>query len=297
MSVSPFPSPMTTQFNPSAWDFATYFKYLNSIVTFPRAQQATINFQDPVFLTTRTALTQLADTSYATSEIVAWVTANVTPILGSAFTSAVLQYYFGGIRVATINPLTAGATLAIGNGSATNNVSIMSESNTGILTLGSSGSTISLGAPLTPLYDYPVGTATSPNTPSIGTADTIGFIPATTFIRNDLGDGGAGGGLSLRSVSLTAGTWAVYGFIKFANGQTVGAALGIMFSTVINNSTGSFASKGTQRLGNVVSNTCMGINTMGFITLTTTTTIYFNGRAASATANSSFTSIVAVRVA
>jgi hypothetical protein len=70
-----------------------------------------------------------------------------------------------------------------------------------------------------------------------------------------------------------------------------------MFSTVLNNSSGSFGSKGTQRLGTVPANTCMGLNTLGFISLTTTTTIYFNGRTASASGTSSFSSIVAVRVA
>jgi hypothetical protein len=333
MSVTPFPDPRTTQYNPSAWDFTTYFKYLNSIVTFPRAQNAVIQFIGSVYLTTRTALTQWASTAYSTSEIVAWVTANVTPILGSAFTSAVLQYYFGGISVNTINPTTTGGTLLIGHGSATNNVEVAAVASrsvvlhlgdgntssggihlnngtnatgnveilngigsTGTLTLGSSTSTTHLHNPLTPLYDYPIGTATGLNTPSIGTAGTIGFIPATTFIGTAIADGSLGGGLSVRSVSLTAGTWVLYGFIRFSIGQTVNFAVGIMFSTVQSSSTGSIASKGTQRLGTVPANTCMGINTMGFVSPTTTTTYYLNGRATSGGANTAFSSIVAVRV-
>jgi hypothetical protein len=55
-----------------------------------------------------------------------------------------------------INPLTDGGTLAIGNGATTNVVNVMTNSNTGTLTLGSSGSTTRINAPLTPNYSYPV---------------------------------------------------------------------------------------------------------------------------------------------
>jgi hypothetical protein len=191
MSSSPFPDPRTTNFIPEAWQWIDLWnKFRNFILSYPTAQNATINFQDPVFLTTRTALTQLADTAYATSEIVAWVTANVTPILGSAFTSSVLQYYFGGIRVATINPLTAGGTLAIGNSATTNQVDIMTGSNTGTLTFGASTSTLTLNAPLEPLY--------SP----IFTSGQIGFILPTVFLTNDVSAGG--GHTSLRSIVIPA---------------------------------------------------------------------------------------------
>ena len=116
MSVTPFPDPRTNQYNPSAWDFATYFKYLNSIVTFPRAQRATINFIEAVYLTTRTALTQWADTAYATSEIEAWAAANIPPLLPNPQSWFNIQYYFGGILVNTINPTGAGGTVNIGAG-------------------------------------------------------------------------------------------------------------------------------------------------------------------------------------
>lgn len=226
MSASPFPDPRTTNFIPEAWQWIDLWnKFRNFIVSYPTAQNATINFQDPVYLTTRTALTQWADTAYATAQIVAWVTANVTPILGSAFTSAVLQYYYGGIAVNTINPLTTGGTLLIGNGSATNNVEVASQEgrsvvlhlgdgntsagaihinngtgttgdveilsgtgSTGTITLGSSTSTITLNCPLEPLY--------SP----IFTSQQIGFILPTVFLTND---GLAGGGhTSLRSIVI-----------------------------------------------------------------------------------------------
>jgi len=211
MSVSPFPDPRTTKFIPEAWQWIDLWKkFRNFIVSYPTAQNATINFLDPVFLTTRTALTQLADTAYATSEIVAWVTANVTPILGSAFTSAVLQYYFGGIRVATIDPLTAGATLAIGNGATTNNVNIMTGSNTGTLTFGASTSTLTLNTPFEPIY--------SP----IFTLGQIGFILPTTFITND---GLSGGGhTSLRSIVIPADG------IYMLNGAMIGPGTSAPFS-------------------------------------------------------------------
>jgi hypothetical protein len=227
MSVTPFPDPRTNQFNPSAWDFATYFKYLNSIVTFPRAQNAVINFVTQVYLTTRTALTQWADTAYSTSEIVAWL---ATVNFGAALTSAVLQYYYGGIRVATINPLTAGATLAIGNGATTNNVSIMSASNTGILTLGSSGSTTSLGAPLTPLYAYPVI--------PVG---AIGYRPPITQTNNLVGNPSAAG-YTVRGVNVTAGVWMMCGTITWSSYPEFYTML---FTTTLGGITGNLVQKGS----------------------------------------------------
>ena len=228
MSSSPFPDPRTTNFIPEAWQWIDLWnKFRNFIVSYPTAQNATVRFAGTVYLTTRTALTQWADTAYATAQIVAWVTANVTPILGSAFTSAVLQYYYGGIAVNTINPLTTGGILLIGNGSATNNVEVASKEgrstvlhlgdgntsagaihinngtgtsgnvsilngtgSTGTITLGSSTSTITLNAPLTPLY--------SP----IFTAGKIGYTLPTTLLTNN---GLAGGGhTSLRSITIPA---------------------------------------------------------------------------------------------
>lgn len=299
MSVTPFPDPRTTNFIPEAWQYIDLWnKFSIYLVTYPKAQNFTINFLDPVFLTTRTALTQLADTAFATSEIVAWITANVN--FGTAFTSAVLQYYFGGIRVATINPLTAGATLAIGNG-ATTNVSIMSASNTGILTLGSSGSTTRLNAPLTPLYDYPIGTATGLDTPSIGTAGTIGFIPETTFITNTAREGSTGSGGSLRSTVLTAGTWALYGYVQYsALGQLNTPAFTIVFTTVLNGTNGAFevGRKGIQQGNNsaLAPNMFIGLSTCGFATPTATTTYYLNVRSLFVNYDTQKSIFIAVRI-
>lgn len=219
MSKSPFPDPRTNRFNPSAWDFTTYFKYLNSLVTYPRAQQATINFI-AVVLTTRTALTQWADTAYATSEIVAWATANVPALLPNPQTWNNLQYYFGGIAVNTINPNGAGGTVNIGSGytyspvfvsgqasrsvvlhlgdgntstggihinngtNTTGNVEILNGTgSTGTITLGSSTSTTSLGCPLTPNYNYTAMPYALPNNGS-GVYGTVGKIGTTYFTRS-----------------------------------------------------------------------------------------------------------------
>lgn len=245
MSVSRFPIPQTTQFNPAAWDFSFLDRFAAYFVTFPRTQNDLINFPESPTLTTRTALTQWADTAYATSEIVAWTAANVPALLPVAQTWAILQYYFGGIAVNTINPLTTGGTLMIGsspgntvyiggkdsrstvlhlgdgntssgsihinNGTnATGNVNILDGTGgTGILTLGSSTSTTRLNSQYTRLYPYVVGTATDPNTPPIGTAGTIGFVAASTWITNATSSGAAG--KSVRSVSLTPGVWIIAG--------------------------------------------------------------------------------------
>ena len=240
MSVSPFPDPRTNQFNPSAWDFTTYFKYLNSIVTFPRAQQATINFVTAVYLTTRTALTQWADTAYATSEIVAWATANVPALLPNPQTWPNLQYYFGGIAVNTINPLGTGGTVNIGSGytyspvfvsgqasrsvvlhlgdgntssgaihigNGTNtrgNVEILNGTgSTGTITLGSSTSTTTLNAPLTPLYAYP-----------IIPVGAIGYRPPITVTRTTVFNAGPQG-VTIKGVTVTAGVWMMCGTVTW----------------------------------------------------------------------------------
>jgi hypothetical protein len=179
-----------------------------------------MNFVNTVFLTTRTLLTQWATTAYATSEIVAWVTANVTPTLGTAKVWAILQYYFGGILVNTINPLTTGGILTIGQGETTNTVFVSGQASrsvvlhlgdgntssggihinngtnttgnvnilngtgsTGTITLGSSTSTTSLGCPLTPNYNYSPMPYALPNNGS-GVYGTVGKIGTTYFTRS-----------------------------------------------------------------------------------------------------------------
>ena len=229
MSESRFPNPRTSVFNPLAWDFTLLDKYANFIVAYRYAQSYPIFFGGSPTLTTRTALTQWADTAYATAQISAWVTANVTPILGTAQVWAILQYYFGGIAVNTINPLMTGGTLRIGHSNTTNQVSIHSKESrstvlhlgdgntsaggihinngtnttgnvnilngtgsTGILTLGSSTSTTHLHTALEPNYTFPIATG------------KIGYIvPLNAPITNTLTGVG-----SLRSVTLPSdGIW------------------------------------------------------------------------------------------
>jgi hypothetical protein len=230
MSSSPFPDPRTTNFIPKAWDYTIRNRYATFIVTYPIAQNNLITFLTAVYLTTRTALTQWADTAYATSEIVAWTAANVPALLPVAQTWANLQYYFGGIAVNAINPTTTGGTLLIGHSSTQNTVYVDGEDSrstvlhlgdgntssgaihinngtgtsggveilngtgsTGTITMGSSTSTTTLNCPLTPLYSPPV---------AVG---KIGTIVPITFITNTADNSG---GKSLRSVTLPSdGVW------------------------------------------------------------------------------------------
>jgi hypothetical protein len=173
----------------------------------------------------------------------------------------------------------------------------MSASNTGILTLGSSGSTTRLNAPLTPLYNYPIGAATAPNTPSIGTAGTIGFIPATTFITNTIGEGGSGGaGISVRSTVLTAGTWILYGFFKMPDGVFT-QPFSVIFSTAANQATNEVGRKGTQQIQGNFPTMSEAMTTTAFVTPTATTTYYFNIRSFFASATIERSVLIAVRVA
>jgi hypothetical protein len=200
------------------------------------AQNAVVQFAETVFLTTRTALTQWADTSYATTEIVAWATANVPALLPVAQTWALLQYYFGGIRVATVNPLTVGGTLAIGNGATANVVKVMTAFNTGILTLGSSGSTTSLNTSMTPNYIYSPMPFALPNNGS-GTYGTVGRIGTTYFARSSnfyvpagqLSDANWFIMFGIVQITLPVGVWFLNG--EVANqGGTNSTALGICFN-------------------------------------------------------------------
>lgn len=278
MSVTPFPDPRTNKFIPEAWQWIDLWKkFRNFIVSYPTAQNKTINFLNPTFLTTRTALTQWANTSYTTSEIVAWLT---TVNFGTALTSAVLQYYFGGIRVATIDPLTAGATLAIGNGATTNNVSIMSASNTGILTLGSSDSTIRLNCPLTPLYQQPVI--------PVG---AIGYTLQSTLVDLISADGTFG--RLIRTLSLTPGVWFLSGYVA-RNVATSGYyAVGFTSDLAgLNN----FARKGTFDMANQASFPGYFVTASGTFIATTATSMSIYSRTSSSITLTS-AALVAVRIA
>jgi len=151
MSETPFPNPETTEFNPDAWGSSTTISedeiaFLdNHFVRFPTTQP---NVTFPVAPTVPTLAIATSDTRAASAQFVQ--NAKNTQTWGA------LQTFSAGMVTNAINPLTDGGTLTIGNGAVNNVVSIMSASNTGILTLGSSGSTTRINAPLTPLYSYPV---------------------------------------------------------------------------------------------------------------------------------------------
>ena len=305
MSVTPFPDPRTTNFIPEAWQWIDLWKkFRNFIVSYPTAQNGTVRFAGPVYLTTRTALTQWADTAYATAQISAWVTANVTPILGTAQVWAILQYYFGGIAVDTINPLTTGGTLLIGHSNTTNQVSIHSKEgrstvlrlgdgntstggihinngvnttgnvnildgtgSTGILTLGSSTSTINLNTALEPIYGTPVFTSSQ-----------IGYIVPTVLVNSTLP---VATSTIIRSVTVPAtGVYAFYGAYK---ASTVGppypgsgSFYGIFMSLSSTFSTGTIFQKNGQQ----PATTNVLFSTTFFITgsLNADQTFYFGGR-------------------
>jgi hypothetical protein len=304
MSYSPFPDPRTTNFIPKAWDFRLFNKYVNYLVSYTGAQNATINFIGPVYLTTRTLLTQWADTAYATSEIVAWTAANVPALLPVAQTWANLQYYFGGIAVNTINPLTTGGTLLIGNSSIYNSVYVDSEDgrsttlrlgtgntstggihinngtgttgdvsilngtgSTGTLTLGSSTATITLNAPLTPLYSYPIASG------------KIGAILNSVLLIGTTGTGNSS--ISLRRIDFpVSGVWALFASINgggtappYPNG---GSIYGFSFSTL----TGGTGTLVIQKFGQPAYSTDTPFLNNLFATgyFATGTSLFFNSR-------------------
>ena len=64
MSVTPFPSPRTTNFIPEAWDFSILTRFANFIVTYPIAQNANIAFQKVSVPTNIYSLVKMANTIY-----------------------------------------------------------------------------------------------------------------------------------------------------------------------------------------------------------------------------------------
>lgn len=171
MAETPFPNPQTTVFNPSAWSNNTpltqdELTYLDeNFVSYPTTQ-SDVTF--PVAPTVPTLTIGTGDTRAASAQFVQ--NAKNTQTWGA------LQTFNAGMVTNAINPLTDGGTLAIGNGATTNVVNIMTASNTGILTLGSSGSTTRLNVPLTPNYSY---TAAGTGTGKIGETLTATFLSPT----------------------------------------------------------------------------------------------------------------------
>ena len=264
MSSLPPPDPITTGFNPEAWiaDAGLSSRALQAnYVTYPTAQNFPITFSN-LELVTDAALTKMANTSYVYSLIQSLL--SPTTWTGSN--------QFNSIQVDTLANITLNNANFAGTTTLTNST---------------------FNNPLTPTYPYPIGTAVSPDTPSIGTAGTIGFIPATTFITNTVGEGSGASGFSVRSVSLTAGTWIVYGFAKMPVNTYI-TNYGIQFSTALNNNANEFGRKTTQGVANTFSTLVQGLTTMGTVSLTGTTTYYLNIGRSVATIDSS--TIIAVRI-
>jgi hypothetical protein len=206
MSETPFPNPQTTQFNPEAWDNTSTVSedeiaFLdNHFVRFPTTQP---NVTFPVSPTVPTLAIATNDTRAASAEFVQ--NAKNTQTWGA------LQTFNAGMVTNAINPLTDGGTLAIGNGAVNNVVNVMTNSNTGTLTLGSSGSTTRINAPLTPNYSYPVAAG------KIGQVVSGTFTTTTTIVVNTP--------MTQWTISsLPAGTWLMTGSVNRgpnANGYVI----------------------------------------------------------------------------
>jgi hypothetical protein len=218
MSETPFPNPLTTAFNPSAWEDGTpltedELTYLdNNFVTFPTTQS---NVTFPVSPTVPTLAIATNDTRAASAQFVQ--NAKNTQTWGA------LQTFNAGMVTNAINPLTDGGTLAIGNGATTNVVNIMTNSNTGTLTLGSSGSTTNINAPLTPLYSYNATTGTgtgkigqrvaATGTPPVVVLNTpqtivsIASLPVGTWLFNTAIGRSTGSGNLIAAVTTTTNSF------------------------------------------------------------------------------------------
>jgi len=224
MAETPFPNPRTTEFNPSAWEDGTpltedEINFLdNNFVTFPTAQP---NVTFLVAPTVPTLAIATSDTRAASAQFVQ--NAKNTQTWGA------LQTFNAGMVTNAIDPLTSGGTLNIGNGvgSNANNVNIMTGSNTGTLTLGSSGSTTRLNIPLTPNYSYSAagtgagkighivdGTFTASGAVVADTPYTVGTMTSLPIgvwlIAGSVGRGGAGSyvaiGLNTTPATLVGAT-------------------------------------------------------------------------------------------
>lgn len=124
---------------------------------------------------------------------------------------------------------------------------------------------------LTPTYSYP-----------ITNTEAIGYIAPVTFIQNGLSSGSNGGGLSLRSVSLTKGIWLVSGSYLFPLNYTITNA-NINVAITLNNGAGMLFRKGTNPIAGLSNPFPRGMSTCGVINVSplfpaTTITYYLNGR-------------------
>ena len=201
MAETPFPNPLTSQFNSSAWNVEAELLY-DDFVTFPVTQSGVIF---PVAPTIPTLPIGTGNTQAASAEFVQ--SAKNTQTWGA------LQTFNAGMVASTIDPTTAGGTLLIGHASASNNVEVAAiasrnavlhlgdgnnstgavhigngtnssnnvqilngTGSTGTINLGSATSTTRLGCPLTPQYTYPIAAGKIGQTIN-GTFNATGLVP------------------------------------------------------------------------------------------------------------------------
>lgn len=139
MSAETQPDPILPNYNPSSWDVPTLSPEERAIldteyITFPIAQNQNITF--PVAPTAPTLADGTNTTQVATT---GFVQNAITAFLNTINNWTVLQIFNAGITTNTLNPTTASGTL----------------------TIGTAGTVLSLGCPLTPSYAYTaLGTGT-----------------------------------------------------------------------------------------------------------------------------------------
>jgi hypothetical protein len=297
MAETPFPNPLTSQFNPSAWENNTpltedEINYLdNNFVTFPTAQP---NVTFPVAPTVPTLAIATSDTRAASAQFVQ--NAKNTQTWGA------LQTFNAGMVTNAINPTTAGGTLLIGNASASNNVEIASASSrstvlhlgdgnnstgaihigngtsssnnisilngtgsTGTITLGSATSTTTLGCPLTPNYAYSAaGAGVGKIGQIIDGTFTIGTTPIVADTPYTVGT----------MTSLPIGVWLIAGSVgRGGSGSYQAIGLNTTLATFVGAISQESMATGSNNA--IVSMTSIIVNT-------TATTYYLIGQSSAA---------------
>lgn len=311
MSSQTPPDPITTGFNPEAWEEPTGLlsklrALVHYYVTYPIAQNYPITFSNLVFVTDAT-LTKMANTSYVIANLVPYL-ASLPPL---SITWLALQN-FTTIETDTVNPI--GSTITIGSGvdhdirianqnsrsvilhlgdgdSATSGIHIgngaNSLGNVNILNGAGSTGTIFLGTRrIVPSVSTTTTTLNCPLTISyspVFTSSQIGYIiPTTTFISNNLPSGG--GSFSVRSVVLPSdGVWGLYSTLlgtgTVAPFPYPGTFYGIHYSTGTNGSGTQFS---TQKTGQQIPPSNVIFSTNIFTVARLSGTIYLNGRSQTA---------------
>jgi hypothetical protein len=241
----------------------------STYMMFPTVQNNPVSFSK-LFFATDVALTKMANTSY--------VYALIQSLLSATTWTGSNQ--FNSIKVNTLADITLNDADFAGTTTLTNST---------------------FNEPLTPTYDYPVGPELAPNTPSIGTAGTIGFVAPVTFITDTLASGAiAGGGASLRSVTLTQGIWLLSGSFQYPSFNLTSS--NIQVAVTLNSGVNALFRKGTQALGTLSNPYPRGMSTIGFINVSpifpaTNITYYLNGRNDSGSVTVTNIRFVAIRIA